>query len=444
VRTQGILALAWPSLVENLLLLVMNMASLMMVGRLGPAAMAGVGIANQMAMLLQVIFMGLAVGNTALVARAVGAGQHAVARAVARQSLLLGTSLALLMVALCLPAAPSILSLFGADADVVANGTVFLRAIVLTLPLLAAGLVANGTLRGAGDTRTPMWATGAANLANVAVAFPLIFGVGPVPALGLTGAALGLAAGRTLACVLSLLALSRRRHGPLAGALRAPGGWRPDVAVLRRLLGIGGPAALEGGSIQAGMLLFSTMVIHLGTAAFAAQQVVFSAASLSMMPGQAFSVAATTLVGQYLGAGDRRSAARAGWQSTAAAAGWMTLAGLGFILLPEPFLRLYTDDPAVIAAGIAGIRVVGLGQPFQAVAFVLGGALRGAGDTRTTLLVGGASMWGVRLTCSYVFGIVLGWGLPGIWIGWTADWCVRGVAFLLAFARGRWQRTGGA
>ena len=161
------------------------------------------------------------------------------------------------------------------------------------------------------------------------------------------------------------------------------------------------------------MLIFSTMVIHLGTAAFAAQQVVFSAASLSMMPGQAFAVAATTLVGQYLGAGDRRGAARAGWHSTAAAAGWMTLAGLGFVLYPEPFLRLYTTDPAVIQAGIAGIRVVGLGQPFQAVAFVLAGALRGAGDTRTTLLVGGASMWGVRLTCSYVFGLVLGWGIPG-------------------------------
>jgi Na+-driven multidrug efflux pump len=106
----------------------------------------------------------------------------------------------------------------------------------------------------------------------------------------------------------------------------------------------------------------------------------------------------------------------------------MSLAGLGFILFPEPILRLYTTDPAVIAAGVAGIRVVGLGQPLQAAAFVLGGALRGAGDTRTTLLVGGVSMWGVRLTCAYVFGLLLGWGIPGIWIGWSADWCVRGVA----------------
>ncbi|HEX2516060.1 MAG TPA: MATE family efflux transporter [Chloroflexota bacterium] len=426
---------------ENLLLLAMSMASLMMVGRLGPAAMAGVGIANQVAMLLQVLFMGLSVGNLALVARATGSGQVGAAQAAARQSLLLGGALSLLLVAVCLPIVPLILSIFGATPEVVANGTVYLRAIVLTLPLLGLGVLANGTLRGAGDTRTPMWSTGAANLANVAVAFPLIFGAGPIPALGLTGAALGLVAGRVLATSLSFLALATRRGGPLAGVMGRPALWRPDPAVLRRLLGIGGPAALESGSIQVGMLVFSTMVIQLGTAAFAAQQVVFNAASLSMLPGQAFAVAATTLVGQRLGAFDVRGAARAGWHSTAAAAGWMSLAGLGFILFPEPILRLYTTDPAVIAAGVAGIRVVGLGQPLQAAAFVLGGALRGAGDTRTTLLVGGISMWGVRLTCAYVFGLLLGWGIPGIWIGWSADWCVRGVAFLIAFSHGRWKRA---
>lgn len=440
-RPSGIFALAWPSLVENLLLLAMNMASLMMVGRLGSAAMAGVGIANQVAMLLQVVFMGLSVGNTALVARSVGAGETRGAAAIARQSLLLGAAVSVSLAVLCLPTAAPILSIFGAAPEVVENGTVYLRAIVLTMPLLALSLLANGSLRGAGDTRTPMWASGAANLANIAVAYPLIFGLGPLPELGLGGAAVGLVAGRTLACIFSLYALAARRRGPLAGTLGRLADWRPDLPVLRRLVGIGGPAAAESGSIQLGMLLFSAMVIQLGTAAFAAQQVVFNAASLSMMPGLAFSVAATTLVGQHLGAGDPRGAARSGWHSTAAAAGWMSLAGLWFVLFPAPILRLYTADPEVIAAGVAGIRVVGFGQPLQAAAFVLGGALRGAGDTRTTLLVGGVSMWGVRLTLAYIFGLLLGWGVAGIWIGWCGDWCVRGVAFLWAFHRGRWQRV---
>ncbi len=416
----------------------MSMASLMMVGRLGSEALAGVGVANQVAMLLQVVFQGLAVGNTSLVARSVGAQRYADAQSATRQSLSLGAGLALVLAAVCLPTAPAILGMIGAEPEVAAQGAIYMRAIMLTLPLMAVSLLANGALRGSGDTRTAMWATGAGNLAHVAVAYPLVFGAGPILSFGMVGLGVGLAAGRLVTCVLSLLALGLRRHGALAGTLGGLHLWKPDGPMLRRLLAIGGPAAGESGSVQLGMILFSLMTLYLGTAAFAAQQVVFNAASLSMMPGMAFSVAATTLVGQRVGAGDVAGARRSGWRSTVLAAAWMSAAGLFFLLFPEPVIRLYTADPVVIDAADWGIRIVGLGQPLQAAAFVLGGALRGAGDTRTTMLVGGASMWGVRVTLAYLFGIVLNWGVPGIWIGWCGDWCTRGLAFLWAFHRGRW------
>ena len=440
-RGRGVLALAWPSLVENLLLQFMMMASLMMVGRLGSTALAGVGVANQVAQLLQVVFMGLSVGNTALVARSVGARRFDDARAATRQSLLVGVLVSAVVAALCVPAAPWILGLIGAEPEVAAQGATYLRAIMLSLPLMAAGLLVNGTLRGAGDTRTPMWATGAGNVANIVVSYPLVFGLGPAPALGLTGLGIGLVAGRAVACALAFSALARRRTGPLAGSLGPAAEWAPDRSILGRLFAVSGPAAAESGSVQLGMILFSLMVLHLGTAEFAAQQVVFNAASLSMMPGLAFSVAATTLVGQHIGAGDVAAARRAGWRSTALAAAWMSAAGLFFILFPAPVVRLYTDDVAVVNAAEWGIRIVGLGQPLQAAGFVLAGALRGAGDTRTTLYVGAASMWGVRLTLAYGLGVVGGLGVPGIWIGWVSDWSTRGLAFMWAFWRGRWARV---
>jgi len=286
-----------------------------------------------------------------------------------------------------------------------------------------------------------MWATGAGNLAHVAVAYPLVFGIGPVPETGMAGLGVGLVAGRLVACVLTFMALARRRRGPLAGTFGPVGEWRPDKSILRRLMAVGGPSAVESGSVQIGMIFFSLMVLHLGTEAFAAQQVVFNAASLSMMPGLAFSVAATTLVGQRIGAGDVAGARRNGWRCTALAAGWMSAAGVLFFLFPEPIIRLYTDDAVVIASADWGIRIVGLGQPLQAAAFVLGGALRGAGDTRTTMVVGAASMWGVRLLFAYVFGILLNWQVPGIWIGWIGDWSTRGLAFIWAFHRGEWARV---
>jgi len=435
------MALAWPSLVENLLLQFMNMTSLMMVGRLGSSALAGVGVANQVSMLLQVVFMGLSIGNTSLVARSVGAQRFADARAATRQSLIVGVAVSIVLAAVCVPFAPWVLGLIGAAPEVADQGAVYLRAIMLSLPLMAASLLVNGTLRGSGDTRTPMWATGAGNLAHVAVAYPLVFGIGPVPETGMAGLGVGLVAGRLVACVLSFMALARRRRGPLAGTFGPASEWRPDSTVLRRLLAVGGPSAVESGSVQIGMIFFSLMVLHLGTEAFAAQQVVFNAASLSMMPGLAFSVAATTLFGQRIGAGDVAGARRNGWRCTTLAAGWMSAAGGLFFLFPEPIVRLYTDDAAVVASADWGIRIVGLGQPLQAAAFVLGGALRGAGDTRTTMVVGAASMWGVRLLFAYVFGIVLNWQVPGIWIGWIGDWSTRGLAFIWAFNRGGWAKV---
>jgi Na+-driven multidrug efflux pump len=218
-------------------------------------------------------------------------------------------------------------------------------------------------------------------------------------------------------------------------------GWRIDVPVLRRIVAVGGPAAGEYASIQVGMIFFSIMVVRMGTAAFASQQAIFTAANVSMLPGLAFSVAATTLVGQHLGAGDPAAARAAGWQSTLAAMAWMTVAGVGFITYPEPLLGVFTSDPDVIAAGATGIRMVGFGQPFQAAAFVLSGALRGAGDTRTTLVVGSFAMWIVRLGLAWTFGIGLGWGVAGIWLGWCADWCVRGASYIFAFHRGAWQKV---
>ncbi|HEU5318930.1 MAG TPA: MATE family efflux transporter, partial [Chloroflexota bacterium] len=112
-----------------------------------------------------------------------------------------------------------------------------------------------------------------------------------------------------------------------------------------------------------------------------------------------------------------------------------------FFLFPDPIVRLYTADPTVVADAEWGIRIVGIGQPLQAAAFVLAGALRGAGDTRTTLVVGALSVWGARLTLAYIFGIALKWGVPGIWVGWLSDWSFRGLAFLWAFHRGRWAKV---
>ena len=432
----GFLALAWPSLVENVLLTTMGIISMMMVGRLGAAAVAGVGAANQVMNLLIVVFSGLAVGTTALVARRVGAGNRPGARAVTRQSLALGMALGVGIGATGMFVAYPVLQLMGAEPEVAQDGAVYLRGVMASTPLMVVMLIGNGTLRGSGDTRTPMGITAVANVANVGVAYPLIFGVAGLPSLGIAGAAWGIVAARVVGCILVLRALMEGQGSFRLGLLKR---WRPDLEVLRSILAIGGPAAGESGSIQLGMMVFSLIVISLGTAAFAAQQIVFNAANLSMMPGMAFSVASTTLVGQALGAGEPARAESSGWRGAFSAAGWMSIMGAVFALFPEQIVGLYTPDPDVIRLGAVGLRIVGLGQPLQGIAFVLSGALRGAGDTRTTMVVGTACVWLIRLPLAFGLGILAGLGVMGVWLAWAGDWSIRGGLYARSFRRGRWK-----
>lgn len=433
-------SLAWPSLVENILLTLMGVISMMMVGRLGPSALAGIGAANNVMSLLIVIFAGLAVGATALVARRIGQGDRLGARSALNQSMGVGLVLGIIVGAIGVVTAYPILQLMGAEPEVARDGALFLVGVMASNPFLVVQLIGNGSLRGAGDTRTPMMITAISNVVNVIVAYPLIFGVAGLPALGIVGAAWGVIAARAVACVLVVRALRGWQSASETGGLwRQITGWRPDSAVLRQLWNIGGPAAAESGSVQLGFMFFSLIVISMGTEAFAAQQIVFSIANLSMMPGFAFSVAATTLVGQALGAGKPEHAESSTWRATLSAAIWMTVMGVVFIALPRQLIGLYTGDLTVIALGVAGLQIIGYGQAFQGIAFVLAGALRGAGDTRTTLIVGTISMWLIRLPVAYGFGVVAKLGVTGIWIAWFADWALRSGVYAWIFKRGDWK-----
>ena len=197
------------------------------------------------------------------------------------------------------------------------------------------------------------------------------------------------------------------------------------------------PSAAESGMVQVGMMIFSLITISLGTAAFAAQQIVFTIANLSMIPGVAFSTAATTLVGQSLGAGDPERAEASGWRGARSAA-WMSVMGAAFLIIPEPLARLFTDDPGV-SAGSHGIMVMGFGQPLQGFAFTLSGALRGAGDTKTTMQRG-TSRCGSSDCRSRTSAASCSARRAGHLARLGGDWALRGVFYVIAFRRGAWKK----
>jgi len=429
---------------ENILITLTQVVGMMMVGHLGSEAIAAVGLSMQPLWMLMGFFMGLGAGTTALVARFTGAHRPDDADRVAHQSFLLGTTLAVLSGLLIFPSARGIVMIMGAEPAVVELGASFLRYLAPGLALMMITVVLSAALRGAGDTRTPMWINILINLLNIVLSFVLIYGHLGFPAMGVVGAGLAATIARSTGAVLLIaMMLSGRTVIKLGLASHSPARafFRSDVAVMGRIIHIGIPAALERLINSLGMLFYTRVVASLGTVAFAAHSLALNVESLSYMPGIAFSVAATTLVGQNLGAGRPDRAEGSGLECTRLGMWVMGLMGLVFFLFPASLLRLYTPEAGVIAMGVVALRVVAFMQVPEAVGFVLSGALRGAGDTRSVLVITSVGVWAVRLGTSLIFVYALGLGLLGAWLAMALDWVVRSAYLIVRFRAGRWKEV---
>jgi putative MATE family efflux protein len=281
-----------------------------------------------------------------------------------------------------------------------------------TVVVLVALFIGGGVLRGAGDSRTPMIVTGIANVINIGLAYGLIYGHFGLPALGPVGSAWATFIARTLALVLLFRALWYGRNGV---AIRGRTSWRPNIGVAAEVLRIGVPAALEQVSVASAFFVLTILVATLGTLTLAAHRIAFTALSFSFLPGIGFGLAATALVGQSVGARRLDEGAQAARIATWWAVGWMSSIAAVFLIFATPIMQLFTSDPAVVAVGASGLRVVALTQPFWAVLFVQSGALRGTGNTQFPLLVSGAGIW-VSVLLALALVKLVGGGLVTVWL----------------------------
>ena len=334
--------------------------------------------------------------------------------------------------------APHLLGLMGASAATARLGTLYMRLVLLTAFAGYPAAVFNGIMRGAGDTRTPMYITGAMNVWNVIAAALLIFGPGPLPALGVAGAGLATASARLLSGALGLAVLLRGR-GLVRVRPREILRW--DGRIVRTMVRLSLPTAGEAAVRQTGSLLFMRIVAALGDVSLAAHQIAVSVESLSFMPGVGMGVAGTTLVGQSLGAGKADLAEQSVRRVVGLAVLLMGAVGVGFALFGPAIASLFGATPAVVAAAGSAVRIGALEQLPLAVYMTLGGCLRGAGDTKSPLW---ATMLGVvvfRVPVVYLFAIVLGWGLNGVWLGTAADFSGRMLLLYALYRRGAWRRA---
>ena len=430
-----VLRLALPATGEQLLSLTVSIVDTMLVGHLGASALAAVSLATQWTFMAITLFAAVSTGATVLVARSVGADDWDTANRTVRQALLVGVVIGLTATVLALLFAEPAVALMGAEPEVLGQGVTYMRIASSIFALSAVMFVGNACLRGAGDTRTTMMVMAVVNLLNIAVAWTAINGPLGLPKLGVAGSALGAVVGRGVGGLLVVGILLTGRSG-LRLDLR---GWRLDLKIIKRMLRVGLPTGVERVFMRFGQMVFMRAVAGLGTVAVAAHAVALRAESLSFMPGFGFAVAATTLVGQGLGARDPRRAERSGYLTFQMAASLMTVMGLIFILFPQTLIGLFTNDLEVIQMAVIPLRIVGFIQPLLAAAMVFPGGLRGAGDTRFPMYITIATIWAIRVPAAIFLGLTLGMGLSGAWLGMATDLATRGIVFFLRFRGGRWK-----
>ncbi|MFN4258524.1 MAG: MATE family efflux transporter [Gemmataceae bacterium] len=453
-----VLALAWPVLAQQFLILTVGIVDRFLAGRVesdagaeAVAYQAAQSTAQYLTWFVSSYAVLISAGSTALVARCIGAGDRRLARQVTHQSLLLAVIFGLLGSGVGLLGLESIVAFMQLRGAAAVFAVSYLQPLfgLLVFQLVEAAGIA--CLIGAGDTRTGMWVLAGVTLVNVPLSLALFYGCGPVPALGFVGIAWGTALSFTIGGLAVLAVLIRGRAG-LRLRLRY---CLPDGSLIYRLLRISVPAGMDSLSVALGHLWFVSIINQLGNAAAAAHGIALTWEALAFLSGYSFGMAAMTLVGQNLGANRPDRAAHSGWVAFAIGGGLMCVMGVLFFALARPMFGIFCPKPEqlpAIAAGVPALRLVAFAMPALASCIIFTQALRGAGDTRVPLLFTWIGFLGVRIPLAYLLtrpevslgplGTLPGMdlGLFGAWLAMFADLHVRGAFFVWRFASGRWQR----
>jgi putative MATE family efflux protein len=410
---------------------------LIMVGQLGPAEVAAVGMSGMVYWVLSALAIGLSVSAMAAVARSFGGGNRQEASLALGQTMTLAVAVSVIVAALTIIFAPAIFGWFDMENDVEGLSISYLRILSIGMVFFAVVAIASGALRGAGDTRTPMIVGLIANIVHIALNYVFIFGKFGFPAMGSDGAALGTAISMVVAAAVYLWLHFK---GLVVIKLRLSDfGW--DINRARQLVRIGLPAAAEQIVLQLGLLVYVKFVVGYGTLAFAGYQVGMRVLSLSFIPNMGFSTAAGAIIGQNLGARREREAKQAGWFCLGWAMLSMCMVGLGFLFFSRPLADVFVDDPDVIEHAALFIRIVAYCQPGMATYFTLSGALKGAGDTRSPLLIALLGMYCFRIPGAWILTESFDVGLFAVFSLLIGDYIIRIICILLRYARGKWLAT---
>ena len=434
-ETLSVWGLAWPPIVGNLLFASVGVISIKAVGTLGAEAVAAVGTGQRMVWVFQALLMAVMTGTTALVARAVGSKNMIEAAHVTRLAIGVSIALSLITTLVIVLFAEKFIGIFGLDPVAQELAVTYLTISILFIPFMAIGMVIGAALRAAGDVKTPMYIGIFTNIIAIYLLLGLVNGQYGMPKLGILGAALAMGISFTIGAAIQLyLWLANKLVVPIGKA----GSFTKER--LRQLITISYPAGIESFVFQFGMLSFFWIVAMYGTEEVAAYNIGVNILMLSFILGNGFSVAAATLSGQFLGASDPVAAYKSGYQAAGMTMLAMSLSGLLLAFFAEPIAWFFIQDEEVVKFAVIFVWIFAMAQPFMALEFSLGSTLRGAGDTRSPLVITIIGLLVIRVPIAFLLYYL---EMPVQWIFATLiiDYFVKGILLITRYKKKRWMKV---
>ena len=412
----SVLFLAWPAIIEQIMLTLVQYVDTAMVGSLGSNATAAVGVTSSTTWLFSGFFNAAAIGFSVQVAQHLGAGRQEDAKRVTWQSLRFVGIFGVLMGAIAFVLSFFLPAMLGADPSIRGDASLYFRIMACAMPFTLCSNMFSAIIRCSGDTRTPMVLNLMINVFNVILNTLFIYAPRTVDLFGsqvyvwgfgwgVGGAAFASGLSTAIVACLFLMVVFRKKS-PVQINLKQR--YRFDRQCLLAAWKLGLPAALERSIISLAQIVITALITGIGTVAVAANHLAVTAESISYLPASGVAVAGTTLVGQAI---------------------------ILFFFAPQ-LIQIFSTDPEVIDLGSQVLRIVAFAEPLFGASIVASGALRGAGDSKGPFLINLATMWGVRITLSLA--LVGSLGLIGVWLAMAAELCARGLIFMVRLYRGKW------
>lgn len=432
----ALIILAIPMILEMSMESLFAIVDTFFVSKLGAESIAVVGLTESILVLAYAVSIGLSIGATATVARRVGEQDLDGAARTATHVVYLGLIVAVVMGAAGVTFAPQLFHLLGAEPHVKEMGTPFMRIMLGTNIVIVFLFLLNGIFRGAGDAAIALRVLVIANGLNIFFCPMFIFGYGPFPELGVTGAAVATVCGRGIGVAFAAWALFIRGNGRLHVRREH---WEFDPKLLWSLITLSSTAVLQFLIATLSWTGLVMIVAGFGSVAIAGYQIGLRVIMFVLLPAVGLANAAATLVGQNLGAEKPDRAERSVWTAGFLNAGILAIAGLFFIVFPDVVINIFTQEPEVAAYGRQCLRIVGYGYAFYGLGMVMESSFNGAGDTWTPTYLNFFVFWLFEIPLAYVLADQFGWGPQGVFWAITISFSVLAIASALLFRRGKWK-----